>query len=164
VCGAQAEAFAEKLHADVRTKMWGYSKDEQLDASDLLKIKYQVRTPLNVCGRACVRVRVRRPGRVSAVSDDYCGGSQGIRPAPGYPTQPDHTEKITMWNLMKIKEESGIELTESLAMLPAASVSGLYFANEHAKYFAVGKITKDQVPGSWSCRVVVVCAVYIDST
>ncbi|ELR17587.1 5methyltetrahydrofolate-homocysteine methyltransferase [Acanthamoeba castellanii str. Neff] len=105
-----AEAFAEKLHADVRTKMWGYSKDEQLDASDLLKIKYQ-----------------------------------GIRPAPGYPTQPDHTEKITMWNLMKIKEESGIELTESLAMLPAASVSGLYFANEHAKYFAVGKITKDQI-------------------
>ena len=59
MCGAQAEAFAEKLHADVRTKMWGYSKDEQLDASDLLKIKYQVRTPLNVCGR--VRGRVRRP-------------------------------------------------------------------------------------------------------
>ncbi len=58
-----------------------------------------------------------------------------------------------MWNLMKIKEESGIELTESLAMLPAASVSGLYFANEHAKYFAVGKITKDQVPGS-SCQLV----------
>jgi hypothetical protein len=50
-----------------------------------------------------------------------------------------------MWNLMKIKEESGIELTESLAMLPAASVSGLYFANEHAKYFAVGKVAKDQV-------------------
>ncbi len=49
MCGAQAEAFAEKLHADVRTKMWGYSKDEQLDASDLLKIKYQVRTPLTVC-------------------------------------------------------------------------------------------------------------------
>lgn len=71
-----------------------------------------------------------------------------------------------MWNLMKIKEESGIELTESLAMLPAASVSGLYFANEHAKYFAVGKITKDQVPGS-SCQLalcrrvaVVVCGAH----
>jgi len=50
-----------------------------------------------------------------------------------------------MWNLMKIKETSGIELTESLAMLPAASVSGLYFANEHAKYFAVGKVAKDQL-------------------
>ena len=50
-----------------------------------------------------------------------------------------------MWDLMKIQEASGIELTESLAMLPAASVSGLYFANEHAKYFAVGKVTKEQV-------------------
>eukprot|EP01115_Flamella_aegyptia_P013764 TRINITY_DN7517_c0_g1_i1.p1 TRINITY_DN7517_c0_g1~~TRINITY_DN7517_c0_g1_i1.p1 ORF type:complete len:1241 (+),score=371.97 TRINITY_DN7517_c0_g1_i1:51-3773(+) len=70
---------------------------------------------------------------------------QGIRPAPGYPSQPDHTEKTTMWNLMKIKENTGIELTDSLAMLPAASVSGLYFAHPHAKYFAVGKIAKDQV-------------------
>lgn len=49
---------------------------------------------------------------------------KGIRPAPGYPTQPDHTEKITLWNLLKVKENTGIELTESLAMLPAASVSG----------------------------------------
>lgn len=70
---------------------------------------------------------------------------QGIRPAPGYPTQPDHTEKTTMWNLMKIKENTSIELTESMAMLPAASVSGLYFANKHSKYFAVGKIAKDQL-------------------
>lgn len=62
---------------------------------------------------------------------------QGIRPAPGYPSQPDHTEKLTMWELMKIKEETGIELTESLAMTPASSVSGLYFANKNAHYFAV---------------------------
>jgi len=69
----------------------------------------------------------------------------GIRPAPGYPTQPDHTEKTTIWNLLKAKEETGIELTESLAMWPAASVSGLYFASKESRYFAVGKITKEQV-------------------
>jgi len=69
----------------------------------------------------------------------------GIRPAPGYPVQPDHTEKTTMWNLMKVKEKTGIELSESLAMLPAASVSGLYFAHPQSTYFSVGKIQKDQV-------------------
>jgi 5-methyltetrahydrofolate--homocysteine methyltransferase len=68
---------------------------------------------------------------------------QGIRPAPGYPSQPDHTEKSTMWDLMYVKEETGIELTESLAMNPASSVSGLYFANPHAHYFAVEEICKD---------------------
>ena len=70
---------------------------------------------------------------------------QGIRPAAGYPSQPDHTEKATMWNLMNVKEEIGMDLTESMAMLPAASVSGLYFAGPHSHYFAVGKITQDQV-------------------
>lgn len=69
----------------------------------------------------------------------------GIRPAPGYPVQPDHTEKLTMWRLMEIKEKTGVELSESLAMLPAASVSGLYFAHPKSHYFAVGKIQKDQV-------------------
>ncbi|XP_037836752.1 methionine synthase isoform X4 [Kryptolebias marmoratus] len=70
---------------------------------------------------------------------------QGIRPAPGYPSQPDHTEKLTMWNLAGVLEKTGICLTESLAMTPAASVSGLYFSHPQASYFAVGKITKDQV-------------------
>ncbi|KAI6650419.1 Methionine synthase-like [Oopsacas minuta] len=69
----------------------------------------------------------------------------GIRPAPGYPTQPDHTEKSTMWRLMDVTKVTGIELTDSLAMRPAASVSGLYFANPKASYFSVGKITKEQV-------------------
>jgi 5-methyltetrahydrofolate--homocysteine methyltransferase len=68
---------------------------------------------------------------------------QGIRPAPGYPTQPDHTEKTTMWDLMDIKAKTGIELTESLAMTPASSVSGMYFGNKHAHYFAVQEICKD---------------------
>ncbi|GBB90838.1 hypothetical protein RclHR1_17940001 [Rhizophagus clarus] len=70
---------------------------------------------------------------------------QGIRPAPAYPSQPDHREKITMWNLMNIYEEIGIKLTDNLAMLPAASVSALVFANPKSQYFAVGKIEKDQV-------------------
>ena len=70
---------------------------------------------------------------------------QGIRPAPGYPSQPDHTEKETMWDLMAVAENTGIILTESLAMDPAASVSGLYFANREANYFSVGKITREQL-------------------
>ncbi len=72
-------------------------------------------------------------------------GYKGIRPAPGYPACPDHTEKITIWELLKVKENIGVELTESLAMWPAASVSGYYFGNEKAKYFGVGKITEEQV-------------------
>ncbi|XP_072265291.1 methionine synthase isoform X3 [Pyxicephalus adspersus] len=70
---------------------------------------------------------------------------QGIRPAMGYPSQPDHTEKLTMWNLAKIEEATGITLTESLAMSPAAAVSGLIFSSPMSKYFSVGKIGKDQV-------------------
>ena len=107
-----AEAFAEKLHEDVRNKMdfWGYTQgNEKLSPEDLIKIKYT-----------------------------------GIRPAPGYPSQPDHTEKETMWELLDAENNSNLRLTESLAMLPAAAVSGLYFAHEKSQYFAVGKITKDQ--------------------
>jgi len=69
---------------------------------------------------------------------------QGIRPAPGYPTQPDHTEKQTLWKLMQVEEKTGIQLTESLAMHPAASVSGLYFASPKASYFSLGKVCEDQ--------------------
>src|SRR5690606_40644689 len=70
---------------------------------------------------------------------------QGIRPAPGYPAQPYHTEKIIIFDLLDVEKNTGIILTESLAMYPAASVSGLYFAHPGAKYFNVGKIGKDQV-------------------
>jgi len=69
----------------------------------------------------------------------------GIRPAPGYPTQPDHSEKLTMWKVMDAERLTGCTLTESLAMKPAASVSGLYFAHPKSYYFATGKICKDQV-------------------
>lgn len=105
-----AEAFAEKLHRDIRRDYWGYSQNEDLSESDLLQVKYA-----------------------------------GIRPAPGYPSQPDHTEKKQMWSLMDIHKLSGIELSESLAMMPAAAVSALVFASPQSSYFAVGKIQKDQV-------------------
>ena len=70
---------------------------------------------------------------------------KGIRPAPGYPACPDHLEKLTIWDVLKVKENIGVELTESLAMWPAASVSGYYFANPQARYFGLGKIKMDQV-------------------
>ena len=104
-----AEAFAEKLHRDVRVRYWGYAPDEALGNHDLIKERYQ-----------------------------------GIRPAPGYPAQPDHTEKRTLFDLLQA-EEVGLSLTESGAMTPAAAVSGLYFAHPEAHYFAVGRIGRDQV-------------------
>ncbi|TWP28696.1 methionine synthase [Apibacter muscae] len=105
-----AEALAEYLHAKVRTEIWGYASDENLNKDEIIKEKYL-----------------------------------GIRPAPGYPACPDHLEKITIWELLDVKESIGCILTESLAMYPASSVSGYYFANPQAKYFGLGKITKDQV-------------------
>lgn len=70
---------------------------------------------------------------------------QGIRPAPGYPACPEHSEKATLFSLLNAKEEIGCELTDSYAMYPASSVSGWYFAHPEARYFALGKIDKDQV-------------------
>lgn len=105
-----AEALAELLHEDVRKEHWGYCPEETLEATDLLKIRYQ-----------------------------------GIRPAPGYPSQPDHTEKLTIWRLLSVADQSNILLTDSLMMAPASSVCGLYIANPAAKYFSLGKICKDQI-------------------
>ncbi|MBA3665518.1 MAG: methionine synthase [Bacteroidetes bacterium] len=70
---------------------------------------------------------------------------EGIRPAPGYPAQPDHLEKLAIWKLLDVEKATGIILTESLAMVPTAAVSGLYLANKHSHYFGLGKITKEQV-------------------
>lgn len=75
------------------------------------------------------------------ISEKYLG----IRPAPGYPACPDHLEKQTIWDLLKVQENIGVELTEGLAMFPTASVSGYYFGNPKAKYFGVGKIKEDQL-------------------
>ncbi|WP_299063663.1 methionine synthase [uncultured Polaribacter sp.] len=105
-----AEAFAEYLHKQIRTKHWGYASNEILTNDDLIKESYK-----------------------------------GIRPAPGYPACPDHLEKETIWSLLNVDEQIGVKLTESLAMWPAAAVSGYYFANKEAKYFGLGKITDDQV-------------------
>lgn len=69
----------------------------------------------------------------------------GIRPAPGYPACPDHLEKPTIWKLLNVEEKIGVKLTESMAMWPASSVSGYYFAHPESKYFGLGKIKKDQV-------------------
>ncbi|MBO0331522.1 methionine synthase [[Muricauda] lutisoli] len=105
-----AEAFAEYLHKEVRTKFWGYVVDEDLDNDALIKERYR-----------------------------------GIRPAPGYPACPDHLEKLTIWEMMEVEEKIGVKLTDSLAMWPAASVSGYYFGHPEAKYFGLGKIKQDQV-------------------
>jgi len=75
------------------------------------------------------------------ISEKY----RGIRPAPGYPAQPEHTEKATLWRLMDVEKTAGIELTESYAMWPGASVSGLYLSHPDSHYFGVGKIERDQV-------------------
>ena len=105
-----AEAFAEYLHHQVRTKYWGYAADENFSNDELILEKYE-----------------------------------GIRPAPGYPACPDHLEKITIWELLKVEENIGVYLTDSLAMFPTAAVSGYYLGSPHSKYFGVGKITEDQV-------------------
>jgi len=70
---------------------------------------------------------------------------RGIRPAPGYPAQPDHTEKATLFRLLDAEREIGVALTESFAMWPGASVSGLYFSHPESDYFGVGRIDRDQV-------------------
>tara|TARA_B110000858_G_scaffold62909_1_gene72976 strand:+ start:2232 stop:4910 length:2679 start_codon:yes stop_codon:yes gene_type:complete len=95
------------------------------------------------------RVRTQHWGYASSekltnqelIKEDY----KGIRPAPGYPACPDHLEKETIWDLLDVEKQIGVKLTESMAMWPAAAVSGYYFGNEEAKYFGLGKITDDQV-------------------
>jgi 5-methyltetrahydrofolate--homocysteine methyltransferase len=103
-----AEAFAEWLHMKVRRELWGYAKDEKLDAAAMVREEYR-----------------------------------GIRPAPGYPACPDHAVKAPLFEVLHA-DAIGMTLTENYAMLPAAAVSGFYFAHPEATYFAVGKIGDDQ--------------------
>ena len=93
------------------------------------------------------RVRLEWYGKIEELTpeDLIKERYRGIRPAPGYPACPDHTEKRILFDLLSAEAASGVTLTESFAMLPAASVSGLYFAHPQARYFAVGKINRDQV-------------------
>ena len=74
-----------------------------------------------------------------------CEKYQGIRPAPGYPACPDHSEKRTIFTLLEIEKYSKMHLTESCAIWPASSVSGMYFSSPESRYFSVGKIDRDQV-------------------
>ena len=69
----------------------------------------------------------------------------GIRPAPGYPACPEHTEKQTLWELLDVEASAGIELTESMAMWPGAAVSGWYFSHPDSQYFVVGRLARDQI-------------------
>ncbi len=105
-----AEAFAERMHEEVRRGLWGYAPEERLDNTALIREEYQ-----------------------------------GIRPAPGYPACPDHSEKTTLFQLLDAPGGAGMQLTESYAMLPAASVSGWYFWRPEAEYFGVGHIDQDQL-------------------
>ncbi|KMS84491.1 methionine synthase, partial [Streptomyces regensis] len=78
---------------------------------------------------------------VGLIKEQY----DGIRPAPGYPACPEHTEKQTLWNLLDVQETVGIELTDSMAMWPGAAVSGFYFSHPESRYFVVGRLGRDQV-------------------
>jgi len=105
-----AEALAEYMHREVRTKYWGFAPGENLSNEDLIAEKWR-----------------------------------GIRPAPGYPACPDHTEKATLFKLLDATNNADIELTEGFSMYPAAAVSGWYFSHPDSQYFVVGKLTKDQI-------------------
>ena len=110
----------------------------------------------------CLHKRVREEwgyGRDKKLSHDdlLAEKYRGIRPAPGYPACPDHTEKAAIWRLLDVKERIGIELTESFAMWPGSSVSGFCFAHPQSRYFGLGKIGRDQVEDyaerkGWSVR------------
>ncbi len=102
-------------------------------------------------GAEYLHARVRREWWGFAPDEDLSNDAliaeqyRGIRPAPGYPACPDHTEKATLWQLLDVERRTGIQLTDSFAMFPAASVSGWYFGHPDARYFSVGKIGRDQV-------------------
>ncbi len=98
----------------------------------------------------CLHKRVREEwgygreehlGREDLIHEKY----RGIRPAPGYPASPDHTEKGTIWRLLNVEANTGMKITESFAMWPGSSVSGIYFAHPQSRYFSLGKIGRDQV-------------------
>jgi len=98
------------------------------------------------CLHACVRKEWGYGGTESLSHDDLIQEKyRGIRPAPGYPACPDHTEKGTLWRLLNVCANTGIQITESFAMWPGSSVSGLYFAHPESRYFSLGKIDRDQV-------------------
>ncbi|MBF8269832.1 MAG: 5-methyltetrahydrofolate--homocysteine methyltransferase, partial [Gammaproteobacteria bacterium] len=99
----------------------------------------------------CLHYRIRSEFWAYATDEDLGQNGliaeryRGIRPAPGYPACPDHTEKGLLWDLLQVEKNTGMTITESFAMQPAASVCGLYFSHPRARYFGLGKINRDQV-------------------
>ncbi|MDQ1266154.1 MAG: 5-methyltetrahydrofolate--homocysteine methyltransferase [Bacteroidota bacterium] len=156
-----AEAFAEYMHKIVRNEYWGYEGSEDSRIREYVKTKnLQVKTPspplkkgeliiippFSKGVRGFLHSFIRRNDmEIKLQQEIFQGKYIGIRPAPGYPAYPDHSEKEIIFELLNAQKNMGITLTESFMMNPAASVCGLYFANKEAKYFPVGKIDKDQV-------------------
>jgi 5-methyltetrahydrofolate--homocysteine methyltransferase len=85
------------------------------------------------------------PGEMLENDELIAENYRGIRPAPGYPACPDHTEKLTLWDLLNVEANIGMKLTESMAMYPAASVSGWYLGHPESRYFGLGMVLQDQV-------------------
>ncbi len=131
-----AEAFAEHMHDRVRHVNWGYARSViPENAKHLSGIQCDPQwTPDHALKGAGFN-------NETLIKEKY----QGIRPAPGYPACPDHTEKPALWELLDVEKNSGTKLTESNAMWPASSVSGWYFSHPDASYFGLGKINRDQV-------------------
>ena len=115
-----AEAFAEHMHDRMRHINWGYEPNGWTPDYGLKSENFDSN---------------------KLVREEY----QGIRPAPGYPACPEHTEKLKLWELLDAETHTGVKLTDSMAMWPAAAVSGWYFSHPESSYFAVGKINRDQV-------------------
>ncbi len=129
---------------------WVKQFEEQLDDYSAILLK-ALADRLAEAFAERMHERVRKEFWGYATTENLDGQSlieekyQGIRPAPGYPACPEHTEKRTLWQLLNVEENSGIKLTESCAMWPAAAVSGWYFAHPESKYFTTGQLGKDQV-------------------
>ena len=99
----------------------------------------------NACTSACAMSGATAAARILSIEELIHEKYRGIRPAPGYPACPDHTEKGTLWRLLDVEANTGMQITESFAMWPGSSVSGLYFAHPESRYFRLGKIDRDQV-------------------
>ena len=139
--------FAVTAGIGIEAKLAEFKKDLD-DYSDILLKALADRLAEAFAER--LHERVRREFWAYAEDEDLDNADlvkeryQGIRPAPGYPACPDHTEKATLFKLLEAEENAAIELTESFAMMPAASVSGLYLSHPDSRYFGIGRIGKDQ--------------------
>jgi 5-methyltetrahydrofolate--homocysteine methyltransferase len=150
-----AEAFAEHLHLRVRREFWGYEeatpvavRAEPVEAQQSVHPSTSCACAVGALAPYSHGLPPAGAGRTDSsidfealIAEKY----RGIRPAPGYPACPEHSEKGPLFELLQAPKNAGITLTESFAMLPTAAVSGFYFSHPEAKYFATGKIDRDQV-------------------